>query len=137
MNILVIDAQGGGIGKQLVSKIKSSFPDQKVTAVGTNSIAASAMLKAGADQCATGENSVIVACRDADIIIGPIGIIVADSMIGEITPKIACHVAQSPAKKILIPFNTCNTIIAGVADMSTGSLITEAIGELKKLLDAD
>lgn len=132
MNILVIDAQGGGIGKQLVSQIKKDFPDYIVTAVGTNSIATSAMLKAGADYGATGENSVLVASKDADVIIGPIGIIIADSMIGEITPRIANCISQSKAKRILIPFTDCNTYIAGLSNLSTGKLIANAIDELRK-----
>ena len=89
MNILVIDAQGGGIGRQLISEIKSRRKDLIIHAVGTNSAASQNMLKAGADLCATGENAVITACRDADVIIGPIGIAIADSMLGEVTPKMA------------------------------------------------
>ena len=129
MNILVIDAHGGGIGKQLVSHIKKDFPDYIVTARGTNSIATAAMLKAGADYGATGENSVLVASKDADVIIGPIGIIIADSMIGEITPRIANCISQSKAKRILIPFTDCNTYIAGLSNLSTGKLIANAIDE--------
>ena len=92
MNVLVIDGQGGGIGKLLVSGIKSEYPDFFVTAVGANSIAASAMLKAGADAAATGENAVCVGCRKADIIAGPVGIVIADALLGEITPKMAAAV---------------------------------------------
>ncbi|MBP5331283.1 MAG: DUF3842 family protein, partial [Lachnospiraceae bacterium] len=86
MNILIIDAQGGGIGKQLISEIRKDIPDAHILAVGTNSAATMAMLKAGADEAATGENPVVVASKKADIIIGPIGIVIADSMLGEITP---------------------------------------------------
>ena len=134
VKVLVIDAQGGGIGKQLVSRIKKEVDGVIVTAVGTNSSATAAMKKAGADRCATGENSVIVACRDADVIAGPIGIIIADSMIGEITPKMACAVAQSEARRILIPFSSCDTFIAGTAEMNTGKLIDAAMEELKKIV---
>lgn len=84
MNILVIDAQGGGIGKQIVSALKKRYPEQYITAVGTNSLATSAMLKAGADVAATGENPVIVCSRRADVIIGPVGIVIADALLGEI-----------------------------------------------------
>ena len=106
MNILVIDAQGGGIGKQLISAIKRTLPDLTVTAVGTNSLATAAMLKAGADQAATGENAIVVCSRTADVIIGPIGIVIANSLLGEITPRMAMAVAQSPATRILIPMRS-------------------------------
>lgn len=132
MNVLVIDAQGGGIGKQLVTEIKREIPSAHITAVGTNSAATSAMLKAGADEAATGENSVIVACRRADVIVGPIGIVIADSLLGEITPKMAVAVAQSSAKRILIPFNHCDNIIAGISDLTVGNLIRSAVQEIKK-----
>ena len=135
MKILVIDAQGGGLGKQIITTIKKDYPEVHILAVGTNTIATSAMLKAGADEAATGENSVVVASRQADIIIGPIGIVVADSMLGEITPTMARAVAQSGAKRILIPFNNCQNYIAGVSDLNTGKLVEDAVSYLKKLLD--
>ena len=130
MDILVIDAQGGGIGRQLVSAIKKYFPGQLVTAVGTNSTAASAMLKAGADEAATGENAVKVCCRRADLIIGPIGIVIADSLLGEITPAMAVAVGQSNAKRILIPINHCDNYIVGVPDLSMVKLIDSVIKEV-------
>lgn len=130
MDILVIDAQGGGIGRQLVSAIKKNFPGQLVTAVGTNSTAASAMLKAGADEAATGENAVKVCCRRADLIIGPIGIVIADSLLGEITPAMAVAVGQSNAKRILIPINHCDNYIVGVPDLSMAKLIDSVIKEV-------
>ena len=133
MNILIIDAQGGGIDRQLISHIKRELPDLYITAVGTNSMATTAMLKAGANQGATGENSVAVACRRADIIIGPIGIIVADSMISEITPSIANAITQANAERILIPFSNCNTYIAGMSDIHMRKLINAAIDELRNL----
>lgn len=132
MTVLVIDAQGGGIGRQLVTALKQSVPAAHVIAVGTNSAATSAMLKAGADEAATGENSVAVCCRRADIIVGPIGIVIADSMLGEVTPKMALAVAQSGAKRILIPFTHCDNIIAGISELSTGALIQSAVEEIKK-----
>ncbi|MBR1816744.1 MAG: DUF3842 family protein [Lachnospiraceae bacterium] len=131
MTILVIDAQGGGIGKQLVTAIKQNIEGAHIIAVGTNSAATTAMLKAGADEAATGENSVIVGCRKADVIVGPIGIIIADSLLGEVTPKIALAVSQSDAKRVLIPFNHCDNIIVGISDFSTGNLIKQAIEEIK------
>lgn len=133
MNILVIDAQGGGIGKQLVSAIKKNRPEAVVTAVGTNSAATSAMLKAGADNAATGENAVVVNSRKADVILGPIGIVIADALLGEITPLMAKAVAQSPAKRILIPINHCDNIVVGVEDLNVGKLIQNVLSELDKL----
>ena len=133
MRILVIDAQGGGIGKQLISAIKQELPEAIITAVGTNSNATAAMLKAGADEAATGENSVVVCARNADVIVGPIGIVIADALLGEITPKMALAVAQSKAVRILIPFNNCDNFIAGVSDLNTKTLISDAIRKIKSL----
>lgn len=130
MNILVIDAQGGGIGKLVVAAVKHSFPQAEITAVGTNSTATGTMLKAGADHAATGENAVIVGCRRADVIIGPVGIVIADALYGEITPAMALAVGQSRAKRLLIPVNHCDNIIVGVADLSLGKLIEEILREL-------
>ena len=133
MHILVIDAQGGGVGKQLITAIKKELPEAHVTAVGTNSAASSAMLKAGADEAATGENPVVVCSREADVIVGPIGIVIADAMLGEITPRMAAAVAQSPAVRILIPFNSCSNVIAGVSDLNIKSLINDAVQRIKAL----
>lgn len=133
MHILVIDAQGGGIGRQLVSSLKQALPQATVTAVGTNSAATAAMLRAGADQAATGENAVIVGCRRADLIVGPIGIVIADSLLGEITPAMAVAVGQSRAKKVLIPVNQCDNIVAGVSDLNLGRLIQSALEEISRL----
>lgn len=136
MNILVIDAQGGGIGRQLVSSIKENLPDAVVTAVGTNSVATSAMLKAGADNAATGENAVVVNSRRADVITGPIGIVIADALLGEITPLMARAVAQSSARRVLIPINHCDNIVVGVSDLRTGKLIENVVEELRKISTA-
>ena len=133
MNILIIDAQGGGIGKQAITAIKQNIPEAVITAVGTNTTATSVMLKAGADYGATGENAVIVGTRKADVIIGPIGIIVADSMFGEITPTMAKAIGQSNAKRILIPVNHCDNIVVGIRNLSIKELIEEVLLELHKL----
>jgi len=133
MNILVIDAQGGGAGRQIVNLLREKLPQADITAIGTNSIAASAMLKAGSDRAATGENSVVVACRTADIIVGPVAIVIADSLLGEITPKMAQAVAQSRAKRILIPFNMCDNMIVGFSGKNLGQLIQEAVDETVKV----
>ena len=134
MNVLVVDAQGGGVGKQLVSAIKKQYPDVTVTAVGANSAAASAMLKAGADHSATGENAVIVNCRRADVIVGPIGIVIADSLLGEITPSMALAVSQSNAKRILLPMNHCDNIVVGVSDLNLGKLIQQAVDKIGEFI---
>ena len=132
-NILIIDAQGGGIGRQLVAAVRQELPQARITAVGANGAATAAMLKAGADQGATGENAVAVACRKTDVILGPIGIGIADSMLGEITEKMAAAVAGSHAKRILIPFSHCDNIIVGVSNFNTGALIQSAVEEIGKL----
>ncbi len=137
MKILIIDAHGGGLGKQLVSAIRNAYPEMDILAVGTNSVAASVMLKAGATHAATGENAVIVACRTADVIIGPLGIVIADAMYGEITPAMALAVAQSNARRILIPFNQCENIVVGISDYNTTRLIQMAVAELTKYLEQE
>ena len=136
MTILVIDAQGGGIGRQLVSSIKPALPDVEILAVGTNAAATATMLKAGASSAATGENAVAVCSKKADIIVGPIGIVIADSMLGEITPKMALAIAGSSAKRVLIPFSHCDNIIAGAETASTTELIQKAVAEVQKLCGA-
>ena len=132
--VLVVDAQGGGLGRQLIINIRKELPEMHIIAVGTNSMATSNMLKAGADEAATGENSIRVAGKQADFIIGPIGLIMADAMLGEITPGIATSIAQAHAIRILIPFSNCDNYIAGVSDFSMSSLIEDAIHHLKKHL---
>ena len=101
MRVLVIDGQGGKVGAQLVSGIRERLPGARVTAVGTNAMAAAALRKAGADAAATGENAVIVACRTADVIVGPVGIVIPDAMLGEITPAMARAVGQSLARRVI------------------------------------
>ena len=133
VKILVIDAQGGGVGKQLVAAIKKAFPEDLVTAVGTNSLATSAMLKAGADGAATGENAAVVNCRAADVIVAPIGAVIADAMLGEITPAMALAAGQSPAKRILLPIAHCDNIVAGVKELGMGQLVQEAVERLREI----
>ena len=130
--ILIIDGQGGQIGSQLIKSIIEY--DVEIMAVGTNSTATNAMLKAGAKNGATGENPVIVGCKTADIIIGPIGIVIADSLYGEITPKMAIAVGQSNAKKILIPINKCDNIIVGVNDLSLTVMIKNVLKIVEDLI---
>ena len=132
MKVLVIDGQGGGIGKQVISATKKLMPQIQITAVGTNSIATTSMKKAGADQVATGENAVVVNCRKTDVIIGPIGIVIADALLGEITPAMARSIGQSNAKRILIPINHCDNIVVGVGDLNTTTLVNAVVQELRK-----
>ncbi len=137
MKVTVIDAQGGGMGKQVVSAVRKAYPEIEIIAIGTNSIAASVMLKAGANRAAAGENAVVVASRSADVIIGPIGIVIADSLLGEVTPKMAVSVAQSTAKKLFIPFNHCDNYIVGINDLSMKTLIKSLLDELDKIIRGD
>lgn len=135
MRVLVIDGQGGGLGRQLVNAVKERFPEVEILAVGTNSAATNAMLRAGADQAATGENSVAVASRRVDVIMGPIGIVIADSMLGEITPRMALSVGQSLAKRILIPVNFCDNIVVGVTETSMAKNVQNAVDALGRLME--
>ena len=133
MKILVIDGQGGGLGKQLVAALSAQCPQAQLTAVGTNSLAASAMRKAGAVRTATGENAVVVNCRHADVIVGPIGIVIADSLWGEVTPKMAVAVGQSSAQRVLIPINHCDNRIAGLPDVTVGQLVVQAVDMIESM----
>jgi hypothetical protein len=131
MNILIIDGQGGKLGAGLVAAAKENYPQATVTAVGTNAIDTAAMLKAGAAQGATGENPVIVACRKADVIMGPIGIVTADALLGEITPAMAAAVGAAKARKILIPMNRCEIRVVGVKELTMNDYIALAIKEME------
>ena len=132
MHILVIDGQGGNLGRELIRSISNRYPDASIHAVGTNSAATMNMLKNSGITAATGENAVIVACRTADIIVGPVGIVLADALMGEVTPAMACAVGQSSAYRVLLPLNRCETLIAGVHDMNTSSLIEDALLKIEE-----
>ncbi len=135
MNILVIDGQGGQLGCSIIKAVCEKYPDADITAVGTNANATASMVKAGAKKAATGENPVTVAAKKADVIIGPVGIVVADAMLGEITPEMARAVGSSDAVKILIPVNKCETLIAGVAPVSVSALIEDAVKKLCNIIE--
>ena len=135
MEILVIDGQGGGLGRQLVAAVQQALPDARITAVGTNSQATAAMRKAGAHRTATGENAVVVACRKADVIVGPIGMVIADALLGEITPAMALAVAQSSARRLLLPVSHCDNLVAGVEDSSVARLVQCAADTLRQLAE--
>jgi len=130
VNILVIDGMGGGIGRSIIEKLKAELGDAHIIAVGTNSIATSAMLKAGADFGATGENAVIYNAARTDYIIGVMGIAFANSMHGEVSPAMAAAVSSSAAHKILIPIDKCNVTVMGVKSASVQEYISEIAGKL-------
>lgn len=130
MVIAVIDGQGGGLGAKLVESLRKALPDAQIFAVGANVMATERMIKAGASRAATGENAVCVVCRRADVITGPVGIAVADSMLGEITPTMALAVSQSSARRILLPVGKCETLVVGAGDKTMSDLIAEAVGQI-------
>lgn len=134
MRVLVVDAQGGGIGRQLVAGIKERAPQTEVWAIGANHSATLAMKRAGADETATGENAVRVCSRKVDIIAGPIGIVLSDSMMGEITPGIAQAIGDSDALRVLVPMNRCRTYIAGVENSNVGVLVQDALEKIMTIL---
>ncbi|MBE0600375.1 MAG: DUF3842 family protein [Firmicutes bacterium] len=131
--ILVIDGHGGGLGKLIIAALREENAGYHIHAVGVNAIATAAMLRAGADTAATGENAVIVGCRNAEIITGPIGIVIADSMHGEITPKLATAIGQARAKRVLVPMNQCDNIIVGVLDQPIGQAVQGVIRAVRQI----
>lgn len=135
MTIAVIDGQGGRMGALLVEAMRRAGlgTPHRVLAIGTNALATSAMLKAVADQGATGANPVIVASRTADLIVGPIGILMADALLGEITPEMAVAVGRSSATKLLLPVNQCSSIVAGTQQLTLAQLIDSAVAQIAAL----
>lgn len=128
MKIMVMDGQGGGIGRALIEALRAKLGSQaEIAALGTNAAATSAMMKAGADRGATGENAVVVCALKADVILGSVGILAADAMLGEITPAMARAVAQSPAEKILIPLNRCGIHVVGTENVSLPQSLAQAV----------
>lgn len=123
MKITVIDGQGGRMGRAVIEQLKRSDIESEIVAVGTNSAATVSMMAARPDACATGENAVCVNARDADFIIGPIGVIAADALHGEISPKMAAAVGSSPAEKILLPVAKCGIKIPGMPNITMSEMI--------------
>ncbi len=127
MNILIIDGQGGKLGRQLTEKVMAKkSPDDHVTAVGTNALATMHMLKATPDEAATGDNAIAVCAKRADVICGPVGIVLTDAMNGEITAKAALAVGRADCRRVLIPVNRCDTVVVGVT-RGMGDLVEEAV----------
>ena len=136
MKIAVIDGQGGGMGKTIIERLRQVFGNElHIDAFGTNAVATSLMMKAGANEGASGENAIVVNAPKFDVIMGAIGIIAANSMLGELTPKMATAIAESKALKILLPLNKCNIQIAGVKGEPLPHYIEDAIIILKKYLE--
>lgn len=135
MRIIIIDGQGGGVGRSLVTALKQLMPSQPLIALGTNAQATAAMLKAGADQAATGESAIRYQCRRADVILGVTGILHANAMMGEISPAIAMAVSLSEAQKVLVPLERCGLLIAGVQGQSLDALIRQAANMVKALIE--
>ena len=134
MNVLVIDGQGGRLGAAFCEGCKKRYPETDITAVGTNATATAMMLRAGADRGATGENPVVVAARKADVIVGPIGMIAADALLGEMTAAAAAAVGSANAHKLLIPVNRCGLTVVGVRDLPLGVYVELALDEIGKML---
>ncbi len=138
MNILVMDGQGGGIGRALVEGLRQALPEADITCVGTNAAATAAMLRAGASQAATGENAAVYNMKYADVVLGPIGILLANGLLGEVTPRMAAAIGECDALKILIPVHKCRVEIAGLADYPVGQFIASAVEKVQRLaLKAD
>ena len=130
MRIMVMDGQGGGVGRSLLEALKERFPEAELIAVGTNATATANMMKSGVTSGATGENAVVYNSKRADVIVGPVGIVMADAMLGEITPTMAAAVASNDAKLILIPMSKCHATIVGVESRRLGEYIAEAVDEI-------
>ena len=127
MKIVVIDGQGGRLGQLLVEGVKARLPQAQVYALGTNTAATAAMLRAGADFGATGENPVVRGVLDADGVLGPVGVVVANAILGEVTPAMAEAVGSCRAKKFLVPMNSCGVTVAGVEELPLSAYVAQAV----------
>jgi hypothetical protein len=130
VTIAVIDGMGGGIGAQIVGRIRKEVRGVDLVALGTNAVATQRMVDAGADRGASGENAIRVTSPAADFIVGPIGIVIPDAMMGEVTAAMAVAVATAPGKKLLLPLNQSHFVIVGLAPKNVGELIDEAVAAL-------
>jgi hypothetical protein len=136
MRIAVIDGQGGGIGKAVIEKLRQVFGNEPVIiAFGTNALATSLMIKAGANEGASGENAIATSVPGVDVIIGSVSILAANSMLGELTPRMAVSIADSRALKVLIPLNRCNIQIAGVRNEPLPHYIDDVVAMVRNILE--
>ncbi len=133
MKVMIMDGQGGGVGKSLVEALAQACPKAELIAVGSNATATANMMKGGTVNGATGENAVIYNSQRVDVIVGPIGIVLANAMLGEITPKMAEAVASSDAKLILIPMNRFHATVVGVETWKLADYIKEAVEKIAGL----
>jgi hypothetical protein len=134
IKIAVVDGMGGGIGSQLISQLKHELKDKaEIIALGTNSTATASMLRSGADKGATGENAIRVNTSRVDIVLGPLGIVLPDSLMGEITATIACSILSSPCRKILLPINQNHVEIVGLESRPVSQIIKDAVIRLKEI----
>ena len=135
MVIAVVDGQGGGIGRAIVEKVKAAMPQTRIVALGTNSVATGQMLRAGADDGATGENAIVHNMQHVDIVVGVIGILNANSMMGELTPTMAAAIGGSHTYKVLLPINRCHIHVVSVEDVPLGKHIENAIEAIKNYIE--
>ncbi|MBF0607602.1 MAG: DUF3842 family protein [Candidatus Magnetobacterium sp. LHC-1] len=132
--IAVIDAQGGGIGALVVKRLRQEFGDSvEVVALGTNAAATTAMLKSRADKGATGDNAIAFNANRVDVIVGPLGIVLANSMMGELTPAMAAAISTSQAKKLLLPLNQEGVEIIGIQATPLPHLVEALVERIKEI----
>ena len=136
MKIVIVDGQGGRLGRLFVEQIRQRIPKAEIYALGTNSIATATMLKAGADYGATGENPVVRGVEDADVVLGPVGIVVAHAILGEVTPAMATAVGGCRARKYLVPMNSCGVVVAGVREQSLPLYVSQAVDQMMEDIKA-
>lgn len=135
MKIAVVDGQGGGIGKAVVEEVRKAFPDLYILALGTNALATGQMLKAGATEGATGENAIIHNMEHVDVVIGVVGILCANSMMGELSPAMAQAIGGSHTNKVLLPINRCHIHVVSVAETGLSRHIRNVIDELREIME--
>lgn len=135
INVAVVDGQGGGIGRVIVEKVKKAFPQINVIALGTNAVATGQMLKAGADEGATGENAIVHNMQHVDVVLGVIGILNANAMMGELTPAMATAIGGSHTHKILLPVNRCHIHVVSVEEQPLGVHIDHAVEALREYME--
>ncbi len=138
LRVMVVDGMGGRIGQEIVSRLRTAFgAGVELLAVGTNSAATAAMMKAGANRGATGENAVRITVREADVVIGPLSVLIPDSMMGEVTPLMAESLALSSARKVMLPLTNPRIDLVGITKNPLPHLMDEAIALVASMLDKE